>query len=102
MSSAGSELALLRSDLNSLIDTVEKFIAHAGAETEKVARKVSHNVAGQANDLSNRGGEIASAATDQAKTFASDFEHMVRRNPIGAIAGAVTVGVVIGLLGRRS
>jgi ElaB/YqjD/DUF883 family membrane-anchored ribosome-binding protein len=100
--SAGAELALLRSDLNSLIHTVEKFIAHAGVETEKVARKVSHNMAGRAGDLSDKGVEMASAATDQAKVFASDFEHMVRRNPIGAIAGAVTVGVVIGLLGRRS
>jgi len=27
---------------------------------------------------------------------------MARRNPIGAIAGAVLVGILIGVLGRRS
>jgi ElaB/YqjD/DUF883 family membrane-anchored ribosome-binding protein len=40
--------------------------------------------------------------SDQAKSFASELENMVRRNPIGAIAGAVVVGVPIGLLARRS
>jgi hypothetical protein len=43
-----------------------------------------------------------STATEQAKTFASELESIARRNPIGAIAGAVLVGVLIGVLGRRS
>ena len=45
---------------------------------------------------------MASTATDQAKTFASEVESMARRNPIGAMAGAVMVGILIGMLGRRS
>jgi ElaB/YqjD/DUF883 family membrane-anchored ribosome-binding protein len=45
---------------------------------------------------------MASTATEQAKTFASEVESMARRNPMGAIAGAVLVGIMIGLLGRRS
>jgi len=45
---------------------------------------------------------MASTAADQAKTFASELENMARRNPIGALAGAVVIGVMIGLLGRRS
>jgi len=44
---------------------------------------------------------MASAASDQAKSFASELENMARRNPLGAIAGAVAIGVLIGLLGRR-
>jgi ElaB/YqjD/DUF883 family membrane-anchored ribosome-binding protein len=31
----------------------------------------------------------------------SEFESMVRRNPMGAMAGAVMVGILIGALGRR-
>jgi ElaB/YqjD/DUF883 family membrane-anchored ribosome-binding protein len=45
---------------------------------------------------------MASTATEQAKTFASEVESMARRNPMGAIAGAVLVGIMIGVLGRRS
>jgi hypothetical protein len=41
-----------------------------------------------------------SNATEQAKTLASDLEGMARRNPLGTSAGAVLVGVVIGLMSR--
>jgi ElaB/YqjD/DUF883 family membrane-anchored ribosome-binding protein len=44
--------------------------------------------------------EMADAATQQVKTFASELEAMTRRNPIGTIAGAVVVGILIGLLAR--
>jgi ElaB/YqjD/DUF883 family membrane-anchored ribosome-binding protein len=41
-----------------------------------------------------------SNATEQAKTFAAELEGMARRNPLGTIAGAVLVGVVIGMMSR--
>ena len=43
---------------------------------------------------------MASAAKDQAKSFASELETMGRRNPLGAMAAAVMVGVLIGLISR--
>ena len=55
-----------------------------------------------ASDLAERGANAALVATDQAKTFASELENIARRNPLGAIAGAVLVGVLIGAMGRRS
>ena len=45
---------------------------------------------------------MTSAASEQAKTVASEFESVARRNPLGAIAGAMLIGVFIGLLGRRN
>jgi ElaB/YqjD/DUF883 family membrane-anchored ribosome-binding protein len=106
MNSAGSDLQSLRADLNSLKDTVAKFVSQAGSEAAKSAREVTSNMAGQvgdvASDLAGKGAEMASAASDQAKSFATELESMARRNPIGALAGAVMVGVLIGLLGRRS
>jgi ElaB/YqjD/DUF883 family membrane-anchored ribosome-binding protein len=106
MNSAGTDLQSLRSDLNSLKDTVAKFMSQASNEAARSAREVTSNLAGQvsdvANDVAGKGAEIASAATNQAKTFASELEGMARRNPIGAIAGAVLVGVMIGMMGRRS
>ena len=96
-----SELQSLRSDLNSLIDTVAKLVSHAGSEAGKSAREVTYNAAGEVSDLAGKGVEMASAATELAKTVASDLELMVRRNPVGAMAGAVIVGGLIGLMVRR-
>ena len=52
------------------------------------------------SDVANKASDIASAASEQAKTFASELERMGRANPLGTIAGALLVGVIIGLLGR--
>jgi PAS domain-containing protein len=38
---------------------------------------------------------------ESAKSVVSEPENMGRRNPIGVLAGALVVGVLIGLLGRR-
>jgi ElaB/YqjD/DUF883 family membrane-anchored ribosome-binding protein len=45
-------------------------------------------------------GEMAGTATQQMKTLASELEAMAKRNPLGTVAGAVVVGVLIGLLAR--
>jgi ElaB/YqjD/DUF883 family membrane-anchored ribosome-binding protein len=103
--SGGLDLQSLRSDLNSLKDMVTKFVSQSG-EVAKSAREVTSNVAGQVGDvasnLADKGAEMASAASKQAKTFGSELENMARRNPIGVIAGAVVIGVLIGMLARRS
>jgi hypothetical protein len=41
---------------------------------------------------------MGGAATQQMKTFASELEAMTKRNPLGTLAGAVVVGVLVGLL----
>jgi ElaB/YqjD/DUF883 family membrane-anchored ribosome-binding protein len=106
MNSAGSDVQSLRADLNSLKDTVAKFVSQAGSEAAKSAREVTSNVASQvgsaANDLAGKGAEVASAASEQAKSFATELENMARRNPLGALAGAVLIGVLIAVMGRRS
>jgi ElaB/YqjD/DUF883 family membrane-anchored ribosome-binding protein len=50
--------------------------------------------------LQKKGSEIATTAFKQAKTFASELETLGRNNPIGAMAAAMMVGVLIGLIGR--
>jgi ElaB/YqjD/DUF883 family membrane-anchored ribosome-binding protein len=106
MNSAGSDLQSLRDDINSLKDTVAKFVSEAGGGAAKSAREVASNMAGQvgefASDLADRGSDAASAVTTQAKSFAHELENMARRNPLGAIAGAVVIGVLVGMMGRRS
>ena len=106
MNSAASDLQSLRADLNSLKDTVTKFVSQASGEAAKSAKEVTSSVTSQvggvASDLAGKGAEMASAASEQAKTFASELESVARRNPLGAIAGAVLFGVLIGLMGRRN
>jgi ElaB/YqjD/DUF883 family membrane-anchored ribosome-binding protein len=106
MDSAAADLKALRNDLNNLTDTLMKFISQAGNEAAKSAREITSNVAGQvgsvASDMADKGANIASATTQQAKTFAAELEDMARRNPLGAVAGAVMVGVLVGMMGRRN
>jgi len=100
-----ADVGALRDDLNNLKETVTNFISRATSDAAKSARELSSNVAGQVNtiagDVAQKGASAASAATDQAKTFAGELENMARRNPLGAIAGAVIIGILIGRVGRR-
>ena len=106
MNSARSDLTALQADLNGLKDTVTKFISQVSSEAAKSAREVTSSVADQvggvATDYVGKGAEMTSAASEQAKTVVSELENIARRNPLGAIAGAVLIGVLIGLLGRRN
>jgi ElaB/YqjD/DUF883 family membrane-anchored ribosome-binding protein len=88
-----ADLNTLRADFNNLKETVADYISKTGSDALDSAKKATTDVASKASDL-------ASAASEQAKTFASELERIGRNNPLGAIAGAVLVGVVIGLIGR--
>jgi ElaB/YqjD/DUF883 family membrane-anchored ribosome-binding protein len=103
--SAAPDLQSLRDDLNGLKDTISKFVSIASNEAMKSARDVASSVTAQvgttAGSLADAGSDFASAATQQAKTFASELEGMARRNPLGALAGAAVIGILIGMLGRR-
>jgi ElaB/YqjD/DUF883 family membrane-anchored ribosome-binding protein len=102
MDAGKAELKSLQSDMNDLKETVAKFIDRAGNETAKSAREIAGHVSATATDLAEKGANAASAATDQAKTFVTEFENMARRNPLGVFVGVLMAGVVIGMMGRRS
>jgi ElaB/YqjD/DUF883 family membrane-anchored ribosome-binding protein len=106
VNSSGSDLQAIRNDLNNLKDTLSRFISQASNEAVKTARQVTSNVAGQAtdiaSDLADKGSQLVSSASDQTKTFATEVESMTRRNPLAALAGALAIGVLIGIMGRRS
>jgi ElaB/YqjD/DUF883 family membrane-anchored ribosome-binding protein len=84
-------------------DDIGGFTSQAG-EAAKTIRGMSETVAAQvgsaASGLVDRSSEFATSATAHAKTFASELEAMARRNPLGTIAGALLVGVVIGMMSR--
>ena len=93
---ASIDVENLRRDLNSLRDTVSRFLSQAG----EVSSSVASQVGDAASSLAGSGADMASAAKEQAKTFASELESIGRRNPLGAMAAAFMVGVLIGLIGR--
>ena len=110
MTAAAADLQAIRNDLSNLKDTLARFMAQASSEAAKSAREVSSSVAGEvrgavgdvAGDLADRGTECISTAGEQAKTLTAELEAMARRNPLGALAGALAIGFLIGAWGRRS
>jgi ElaB/YqjD/DUF883 family membrane-anchored ribosome-binding protein len=73
-------------------DAVDAVKTRVGDALERGQTAVSH--------ASDTASEMAGTATRQVKTFASELEAMTKRNPLGTLAGAVVVGVLIGILAR--
>src|SRR5258705_11819666 len=101
-----ADLGALREDLNNLKETVANLVSKATGDAAKSDREMTSNmtehVSSMAGDLAEKGSNAASAATNQPKTFAGEFESMALPNPPGAVAGARYVGILIGMLGRRN
>ena len=99
-----AEMSNLRRDVASLKDTFARLASQVGGEVAKTARDMRQTVASQVGSatsgVTDAGSELASAAKEHAKTFASELESMARRNPLGTIAGALLVGVIIGMMSR--
>jgi len=98
------DLQRLRRDVASLTDTLTRLAAQVGGEAAKTVREAGQSFSAQvgsaAGAVADASSDLASAAKEHAKTFASELEGMARRNPLGTIAGALLVGVVIGLMSR--
>jgi ElaB/YqjD/DUF883 family membrane-anchored ribosome-binding protein len=73
-------------------DAVDAVKTKVGDAVDRGQAAVSH--------ASDTASEMAGTATRQVTTFASELEAMAKRNPLGTIAGAVVVGVLIGLHAR--
>jgi ElaB/YqjD/DUF883 family membrane-anchored ribosome-binding protein len=103
-STAKTDLSKLQEEVASLRDTLTKYVSGAGSEAAKTVRDVGQSVASQvgsaASGVMEAGTSMANTASEQAKTFASEIDRAARKNPLGAMAGALLVGVLIGLLSR--
>ncbi len=79
---------VLSEDMSSLKDTVAELAKVFAAEIGEAASGI--------------GAEVASSAKEQAGSMVAEFERVARRNPLAVVAGALCVGLVIGLIsGRR-
>ena len=105
-SSAASAVQSVRGEIKNIQDMVMRLAAQSGREAVGSARNAAaaaaERVGDVAGDLARSSADAAAAATDRAKSVAGELEGMARRNPMGVIAGAVVIGVLIGVFGRRS
>jgi ElaB/YqjD/DUF883 family membrane-anchored ribosome-binding protein len=95
--SESTDFTKLKEEVANLKDVVSKALAGAGGDAWKTVREVGETVASQVGTAASG---MANAASAQAKTVASDLESAVRKNPLGAMAGALVAGILIGLMGR--
>jgi hypothetical protein len=70
------------------------------SEANKAMHDMGQTVSNAASSAMEAGSELASSATSEIKTFAGEIERMARNNPLGAMAGALIIGVLIGMMGR--
>jgi len=100
----GEVMGQFSRDVTSLKDTFTRLASQLGDVGTKSVRNVSQTVASQigsaTSGIVDTGSDLASSAKEHAKTFASELEGMARRNPLGTIAGALVVGVIIGMMSR--
>jgi hypothetical protein len=85
-------------------DILSRFVSEAGGQAARTARNVGQTVSSQvgstASGIASTGADMASSATEQFKTFANELEGIARKKPLGALAGALVIGIVIGLIAR--
>jgi phage-related minor tail protein len=90
----------LHSDVAGVKDSLARAASQASDTVRNVSQTVTSQVGSAANSMTDASSELAAAAKEHAKTFASELEAMARRNPLGMLVGALVVGVVVGMMSR--
>jgi len=96
-----SSIGTVGDKLSEAANNATQYASDVGDSVSRTARQMGESVASRVEELADSGADAASAVGGQVKTFASEIEAFGRKNPLGAIASALLVGVVIGMLGRR-
>lgn len=77
-------------------------LASEGSEALRAAGDtVTSQVSAATSIAMERGSEFANTASRQLQTYSDELAAFTRRRPIGALAGAVIFGILLGLMGRR-
>jgi hypothetical protein len=77
-------------------------LASEGSEALRAASDtVTSQVSAATSVAMERGSALANTASRQLQTYSDELASFTRRRPIGALAGAVIFGILLGLMGRR-
>lgn len=104
MDSAETRIRSLEEELSRPKDTASDIVSGNGGEGARSATDLASNATEQmgdfASNVAERAADVASTAAANARSSAGKLESMMRSNPL-ALAGAVLIGALIGMLGRR-
>jgi len=89
-----ADLAALRDDIAKLSNSVTALVRSQAAVT-------TDQMMGAVDTARQKIADTASGAQDRVNALGSDLEAAVERNPLAAIAVAMSAGVLIGLMTRR-
>lgn len=102
--SMNEEINSLKTDLLSLKQSLANLTSKAASNTIGMATdatsKVSDSVTGAASLIADKSTDMATAVSKGARSLSVEVEEMTRRNPLPALAGAVVVGMLIGMASR--
>src|SRR3989442_1063943 len=87
--------ASAREDLSDDLRRLNEDVAKLKDTVTQLTKSVAAQVGSAAGDI---GAEIASSAKDQASSVVTEFEKMARENPMAVVAGALCLGLVLGLM----
>lgn len=102
--SMNQDILALKADLASLKESIASLTSNAATSTLGVASdaasKVSETVSDAASAIAEKSSSMASAATKGAQSLSVEVEDLTRRNPLAALAGAVVLGLLLGMASR--
>jgi ElaB/YqjD/DUF883 family membrane-anchored ribosome-binding protein len=98
------DIESLKADLASLKESIAALTSSTASSTmdmaTEAAAKVEEKVSDTANLIAEKSSDMASAATQSAKSLSVEMEDITRRNPLAALAGAVVLGLLLGMASR--
>jgi ElaB/YqjD/DUF883 family membrane-anchored ribosome-binding protein len=102
-SSSGPDMNAAKSGDSSFAEefaALKETVANLASSAASAGQTVANQMGNAASATLEAGTSAANYAGEQARTLANDLEAFARRNPLGAMGGALALGVFIGMLGR--
>lgn len=98
-SDAGGELAKELHKLQDDLAAIQRTVTSFGQEARDEARGATSRIGATAADMAH---DFADNAKQQASSAMADFEEFTRKKPHVVLGAAIGLGVILGLLLRRS
>lgn len=90
--------ASARGEMSDEMRKLSEDVASLRETMAKLAKSVGGKVAGAAKEI---GEEIVEEVEDEASTLVNEFEKVARKNPLAVVAGALCLGLIIGMMRGR-
>ncbi|HSI41580.1 MAG TPA: hypothetical protein VLA00_13635 [Xanthobacteraceae bacterium] len=99
-----ADLAALRSDVAKLAESLTTLVKTeteaAGATVKQQVRRGAEKAQATAAGLLEEGAAAVDEARERARSLSQDVGAAIERNPFGAVAAALGIGFLVGLLTR--